>query len=332
MPRAFDRFQPAKDHDPLRNVLDFENPQSAIGEGAALAGESIRQAAVVPPKLSFANLWKSWFGTDAVDGGTPDEMWTLGLAIKELTTEHTAAIADLKDIAVASRATQAYVADIDDMASCARQDLAMFGYGTQKYIDILTGVYCAFDDHFHTVGTTCYRPTTFTGETTGDIIYTPIIVNRVGHAEGVRWIVGADTAIASIDYYEMALCAYNPTSGNIEKLWGSGNIKDGLPSTTSMAEAYVAFGFDPPQETAPGQILFVAHQQTAPGVLQIGRRFAAAINPPVGRPGQLLDAACFVAPRYSQGIPSSISFASLNRENRFIPWTAVKVSALPEEP
>ena len=80
------------------------------------------------------------------------------------------------------------------------------------------------------------------------------------------------------------------------------------------------------QTVTPGQILFVAHQQVGPGVGQSPRGFAAVAQADVGRPSSLLlDGACFVKTNYTQGVPSSISLESLDRENRFIPWAGVSV-------
>lgn len=275
-----------------------------------------------------ANIAVSFGGVDTGDDWDPLgwlSNWSFG--VQTSLTENTDAIAELADIARASVSTQAYVADIQDMATCPRRDLAAWTHGSIKWVDILQGMYCSFDDHYHTIGTGTIVPETKKGSTKGHIYYTPIIVDRVGTLLGLRWIVGSDSSIFSIDYYEVALCAYDPTSGNILKLWGSGDIKDGTPSTTETAEAYLEFGFGTPQETTPGQILFFAHQQVAPGLLQSGRRLASSMAPPAGRPDQLLDAACYVAEEYTQGIPSSISLASLTRENRFIPWGAVRVQA-----
>ena len=71
--------------------------------------------------------------------------------------------------------------------------------------------------------------------------------------------------------------------------------------------------------------MFAAIQQTAPGLLQTPRRFGIAPMPTIGRTVPILDAACYIARDYSQGIPSSIPFASLSRETRFIPWASVSV-------
>src|SRR4029077_6484294 len=145
--------------------------------------------------------------------------------------------------------------------------------------------------------------------------------------ERIRWIVGSDTGIFAIDYYEIALCVYNPATGRIDKVWGSGNIKDGVANTTTLREVEINMGLT--QQCTPGQILFVAHQQTASGLLQETRTFGAAPWGKVGRPDELLlDAACYTI-SFSQGIPSSIFLSSLAKENRFLPWPAVSATAVP---
>ena len=244
--------------------------------------------------------------------------------IGNVITEHTEAIATLEEIA-ALNSSPAYLADIQDMATCPRRDCAVYGEELSAYTDILAGIQCPISTHYHYLNTSVIRPEVVVGSSQGTIYYTPVIVDRIGSLKGIRWMVGPDY-LFSINYYEMALCALDISSGDVVKLWGSGNIKDGLPASSGdLNEAYIEFDFDPPQITTPGQVLFVAHQQTAPGGLQQPRRLAAAMAPNAGRPDQILDAATYLAEDYSQGIPSSISFASLTRENRFIPWGAVRV-------
>lgn len=245
-------------------------------------------------------------------------------------TEHTEAITTLEQIAAASTATPAWVSDIEDMPTAPRVMLAAFGYASLKYFDILDGIFCDVGYHYHDISLPVITPVRTVGESLGHIYYTPIVVDRSGVVDRMRWIVGADTSVFSIDYYEMALCVYNPDNGNIEKVWGSGNIKDAEAATTAVRETEIAMGID--QQCTPGQVLFVAHQQTAPGALQTTRRFAAVPQANIGRPNTLLlDASCYVAQNHTQGIPSSISLASLTRENRYIPWSAISVAGLVEE-
>jgi len=244
-------------------------------------------------------------------------------AIPTQLTANTGAIADLTTIATAMNTTAAYLGDQQDMVSVPRCLLAITGPPGKSW-DVTTP--------FTIVGVSLLRPTvmpvfyprTYPFATRGDIFFTPIVVDRRGIIDKLRWIVGADSSILSIDYYEVALCAYNPANGNVEKVWGSGNIVDGVANTSSLQEVEVSMGLS--QQTTPGQILFVAHQQVGPGVGQSPRGFAAAPQADVGRPSSLLlDGACFVKTNYTQGVPSSISLESLDRENRFIPWAGVSV-------
>lgn len=241
-------------------------------------------------------------------------------------TEQTDAIANLNSITAAMGSTQAYVGDLQDMVTVPRWGLNAWGDGASPSVNILAP-FVTFGGNYQNSCIPIYYPAVQPTVTTGDIYYTPIIVDRVGELGKLRWIVGSDPSIFSIDYYEMALCGYNPLNGNIEKIWGSGDIKDAEADVSfPHIEVEIDMGLTG-QETTPGQILFVAHQQVAPGLAQYPRAFAAVQQPNTGRPGTtLLDAACFVAPAHSQGIPSSISLASLTRENRMIPWAAVTVS------
>ena len=261
--------------------------------------------------------------------------WVLGEWYQTVLTEHTEAIANLNDVAAATNTTVAYVGDLEDMVSFPRSDLVTLAPGSTsafKYHDVLDGFSFSCADNSHSHGWTEGACPTIVPEgktlssSIGHIYYAPIVVDRHGIVDKLRWIVGPDDSLVSANYYEMALCVYNPSTLNVEKVWSSGNITTGVPDTTTMQETAIAMGLD--QECTPGQLLFVAHQQVAPGAFQNCRRFAAKRQAGISRPGLLLDAACYVAEDYSQGIPSSISFASLTRENRFIPWAAVSVNAI----
>ena len=290
---------------------------SSLSAWAAKTEEEWRTGITEPEEDRWTDI-KTGLRDDVPDG------WAMNAWYTQRFTEHTEAIATLEEIA-ALNSSPAYLADIQDMATCPRRDCAVYGEELVPYTDILAGIQCPFSTHYHYLNTSVIRPEVVIGSSQGTIYYTPVIVDRIGALIGIRWMTGPDY-LFSIDYYEMALCALDVGSGNIVKLWGSGNIKDGLPSDPGgLIEAYIEFDFDPPQVTTPGQILFVAHQQTAPGGLQQPRRIAAAMAPNAGRPDQILDAATYLAEDYTQGIPSSIAFDDLTRENRFIPWGAIRV-------
>lgn len=246
-------------------------------------------------------------------------------AIPTQLTEHTEAIANLNDIAAAMRTTQAYVGDLQDIVTVPRSQLVAFGQ-TGSPVDILTAQLIVLVTIYTNRAMPVVYPNRTIGSSVGDIIYTPLIVDRHGQIGKLRWIVGADTSLFSIDYYEMALCVYNPANGNVEKVWGSGDITSAEAAVTTLSEVEIDMGLT--QDVTPGQILFGAHQQVAAGLMQSTRAFAAVPQAGVGRPaGTLLDAACYRAPSHSQGIPSSIALSALTRENRYIPWAAVTVEA-----
>lgn len=270
---------------------------------------------------------------DTGDNDPLDWLTDLFTGIDNSITANTDAIANLETIAAATNVTAAWVSDLEDMATIPRALVktdALTGGGSPapKFRDVLDydSVSSSSSEYrLHRGVCPTIRPEKVGLVSKGHIYYTPIIVDRSGTVDKMRWIVGADTSLFSINYYEMALCVYNPDTGNVEKVWGSGNIKDGAADTTTLAEVYVSMGIG--QTVTPGQVLFVAHQQTAPSLLQVTRRFAAVDQLNKARTVPLLDAACYVAPSHTQGIPSSISFASLTRENRFLPYAAVSVVA-----
>lgn len=278
----------------------------------------------------------------ADDGQVDPWAWLSGWSsgIQDQITENTEAIATLNEIAAATNATAAYVSDIDAMATVARASVVTTGIASgstkPRYADVID-----IDEGDHREDTAGYLwqgvlptivPRTPKGSSIGHIYFAPIVVDRTGTVDIFRWLTGADTSIFSIDYYEVALFIYDPATGNLVKVWGSGNIKDTYANigSTSAPPAEVAItmtiaGVPIAQQCTPGQILFAAIQQTAPGLLQTPRRFGVAPMPTIGRTVPILDAACYIAKDYSQGIPSSISFASLSRETRFIPWASVSV-------
>ena len=233
--------------------------------------------------------------------------------IEERVGKNDLAITRLEEVAATFRATAAYVADVDDMASCPRSDLVRWdGDGNPKHPTFL--------------------PQTYAFSSTGKVYYTPIIVDRRGTVKKIRWIVGADSSIFSVDDYRIALCVYNPANGNIEKVWDSGNIKDAQANVANdIQEVYINMGIN--QQCTPGQLLFVAHMQTAPGLAQAPRSFSVKPQTGVGRPADmLLNASSYRTSNGRSSIPSSIALSSLDRDNLGIPWAAVSVEPLPLTP
>lgn len=251
--------------------------------------------------------------------------------VEQNLTVNTEAIVALQEVAAAMNTTVAYVGDEQQMVSFPRIMLSIptiaGSSSPPKSRNILDPVEFVSSGVYHFSTLPVIRPHVVIGDTEGDIIYTPIIADRTGTVEGVAWVGGADTSIFSIDHYYLALCVYNPATGNIEKAWDSGDLKDAEASTNTVDELYKAI--DTEQVCEPGQLLFVAHQQIAPGGLQTARTIGATPGANIRRNSAIrLDAWCFRAEEHSQGIPSSISFASLTRENRYCPWFGLRVSAL----
>lgn len=298
-----------------------QNPGRKTAADIAAATELAR-------KRYAADIAVAFGGVDT--GADFDPLEYLG-NVAESITEHTEAIASLEAIAAAVNTTAAYVSDIDGMATIPRSSLSVMGWAPSdlavrpKYVDILASVNVSASPRGFYGVPPVFKPTVASGVSNGHIYYAPIVVDRTGTVGSMSWIAGADTSILSINYYEMALCIYNPDTGDLEKVWGSGDVKDAQGATITMGEVSIDMGID--QVCQPGQILFAAHQQTAPSVLQDARRIAAAPTPPLARSTPLLDAWCHVAPAHPQGIPSAIDFASLTRENRFVPWMSVSVAA-----
>jgi hypothetical protein len=292
----------------------LESMYTDLREGVSLTlalFEKIVQGIIGQPSQLFLNIDHANTFLTLFIGGLNNQL-----------TEHTEAITTLEQITAAMGTTVAYVGDLQDMVTVARSQLVSIGPYGAKSVDVVNP-FSVLDLNF---GFTmpAHKPTITLGSSTGTIYYTPVVVDRVGTVDRIRWFAGADTSIFSIDYYEIALCAYNPSNGNIEKVWGSGNIKDGVANTTTLSEVEIPMGIN--QTTTPGQILFVAHQQVAPGLFQAARMFAAAPYGKIGRPNNLLlNAACYTRPGNTQGIPSSIPLSILTKENRFIPWAAVSV-------
>lgn len=261
-----------------------------------------------------------------VDTGDDFDGWGY---VNQWATTQTEAIADLGAIAAAGRATAAYVGDLTDMVTASRQ--SMVGYGAAAGGGAGT--------HTHPIICPTAKPGYANGigaPSTGDIWFTPVVADRTAYVTKLRWVGGADPSIFGMQWYEIALMAYNPATGNLVKAWTSGNIKDTTAAASTLQELEVDMTGVAPgvggtgpisQQCTPSQILFIAIQQTAPGFGQSARSVGIVPQAGIGRPSTLaLDAALYIAPNYTQGIPSSIAFSSLTKNNSMIPWGAIATS------
>ncbi|QGH80038.1 minor tail protein [Gordonia phage NHagos] len=241
-----------------------------------------------------------------------------------------AVIARLDEVEATFAVTPAYVADVEDIATCARQSLVGYAGGSTSSAGSMS---CADASHSHSGHThslsldvICprYSPDKLNFSSTSKVEYTPAIVDRKGHPGVMRWICGAD-GIFSVDAYYMALCVYDRSSGAIQKVWDPGDIK-GSTDYSSPTEVEFDMGIAD-QLLTPGQLLFIAHMQIAPGLAQSTRGFAAAPQAGISRPSSLLlDAPSYQTPDRYSSIPSTIQLSSLVRINTRIPWAAISVS------
>lgn len=238
-------------------------------------------------------------------------------------------IARLDEVEATFAVTPVYVADVEDMATCARQSLV--GYSVSS--GSAGSMSCSDAAHSHgshshstSISVICprYSPDKLNLSSTSKVDYTPIIVDRKGSPGVMRWICGAD-GIFGVDAYYMALCVYNPSNGAVEKVWDSGNINDETDySTPTEVEFDMGIGS---QILTPGQLLFVAHQQIAPGLAQPTRGFACAPQAGISRPSSLLlDAPSYQTPSRYSSIPSTIQLSALDRIDSRIPWAAISVN------
>lgn len=258
-----------------------------------------------------------------------------------------ASIADLESTPPTFPVTPSYVSDIQDMASCSRNACKTLSISNNLSTSTASththsvpsggGTSGASGAHSHTVSgsiSASWVPATYSpvryaniiGVSQSPVDYTPVIVDRYGRVKKLRWKTGDDNSLFGIDAYYIALCIYNPTNKNIEKVWDSGNIKDTVANVSGQSRE-VAIDMHINQTCTPGQLLFVAHQQIAPGLAQATRSFGCEPLSGDARPADLapLDGAFLRTPGRYGSVPSSISAASLTRMNGWQPWVSVSV-------
>lgn len=240
------------------------------------------------------------------------------------------AITRLEDVAIFAPVTPSYVSDVQDMASCSRNACKTISINSAGSMSCSDSVH-SHPAHSHSA---TWVPATYSPERYANISgiyqspvdYVPIVVDRKGVVDKLRWKTGADDSIFGIDAYYMALCVYNKTTGAIEKVWDSGNIKD-TTANVSGSSREVELAMDIDQECTPGQLLFVAHQQIAPGAFQSTRSIGCEPLSGDGRPSSLapLDGAMLRTPGRYGSIPSTIQASTLTRLNTQQLWAAVSV-------
>lgn len=155
----------------------------------------------------------------------------------------------------------------------------------------------------------------------GGVGYVPLFVNRYCKPRRLKLITGdSGWSPFAIDAWYVALCVYNPATGNVEKVWDGGDRK----SSITTAKRLHAFDMGVLGNVNPGTILFGAQLQTA-GILTSTRPLAGLWQPDLVDPSAEL----LTAPFYRLGgqttIPSSIPLTSLTPDNDTLPWMAVGV-------
>lgn len=155
----------------------------------------------------------------------------------------------------------------------------------------------------------------------GGIGYVPLFVNRYCKPRRLKLITGdAGWSPFAIDAWYVALCVYNPTTGNIEKVWDGGDRK----SAITTARRLHAFDMGVLANINPGTILFGAQLQVA-GFLTNTRPLAGLWQPGLEDPSAELLTAPFYRLAGQTTIPSSVPLSSLTPDNSSLPWMAVGV-------
>ncbi|QCW22358.1 hypothetical protein SEA_AGATHA_25 [Gordonia phage Agatha] len=254
-------------------------------------------------------------------------IWSLLGGIRTQTADNAAAIQQLENLLAAAAPTPAWVSNLTDMASVPRALLMPVVTGTAS----AGSMSCSDASHSHSghthgvnTGMPSYKPTAnnVLGNSTGTVYFTPIVADRTGQIDKLRFITGPDSLLFSIDEYYLALFGYNPMNGNIEKLWQSDNLKNDIGS--DRAEIEVSMGLS--ATVSPAQLLFVSHFQRQPALGGSTRNVAAVLQPGVSRPSSvLLRASCYSLSGQTS-IGASYSLASLSQINDYLPWYAISVN------
>ena len=252
-------------------------------------------------------------------------VWSLLGGLKTQSADNAAAIQQLENLLQSAAPTPAWVSNLTDMATVPRALLI------PSDITGGTGSGGSGDNsHNHSAGSLklsgcpSYKPVAnnASGNSTGTIYFTPIVADRTGQLDKLRFITGADSLLYSINEYYLALFGYNPMNQNIEKLWQSSNLNGSIGS--DRAEIEISMGLS--ATVQPAQVLFVAHMQRQPALGGSTRTVAAVPQGGVSRPSSvLLRAACYELSGQT-GIAASYALSSLSLNNNYIPWYAISVT------
>lgn len=265
-------------------------------------------------------------------------IWSLLGGLRTQTADNAAAIQQLENLLQSAAPTPAWVSNLTDMASVPRALLIPIPGTTTGSVTVsgTTGSggssggshTHSFSNGAHSHSLTRSMPSfkpvanNVVGNSTGTIYFTPIVADRTGQIDKLRFITGPDSFTYSIDEYWLALFGYNPMNQNIEKLWQSSNLKNAIGD--DRAEIEVDMGLS--ATVQPAQVLFVAHMQRQPAIGGSTRNVAAVLQSGVSRPPSVLLRASNYQLSGQTGIASSYALSSLSMNNDYIPWYAISVT------
>ena len=215
---------------------------------------------------------------------------------------------DLSLIVAASKATQAGVGNTNDMATVPRALLIAWDADGNKYLP-------------------SYQPQCPKFTSAGRVYFTPIIVDREGNLDKLRFITGADSSLFGIDNYFIALMIWDIPANVFKTVWNPGDIKSSMGSARS--EVSISMGLTgAAAKINPQQILVVAHQQVAPGTAQAARSIAWVPQSGIARTTDVLLRGCYwqTPVNWGAGIPPEIYVPDLQLMTDGIPWYAVSVN------
>ncbi|AXQ51866.1 minor tail protein [Gordonia phage Catfish] len=235
-----------------------------------------------------------------------------GIAANSTTiVEHTEAIAELASIAAAGTAiTPAYVSNLDEMATVPRRDCVDWVKNGENIDRVIGRFTPSVQGQISGVG--------------GVVYYVPLPVDRDGIPNRLRFVSRKDGswAVDDIADHRVDLCVLNPETQAIEKVTDNGNLRD--LGAAQDSELTVPLSLGENNRVKPGQLLFIAHQQRAPGFAQGPRWVMAAPNPNISRAAGVLPRyAMYRTTGFMSAIPSSIPIADLTGLNDWIMWFAV---------
>lgn len=265
--------------------------------------------------------------------------WAQVDAHEEEITDHTAQIIQLTEALRASAVTQSWISlDVEDMVSFPRILLGLSDWttgsaGAHTHGTTSATVSSTPSSHSHTATSAgSHSHEVYAGLGTikpgkSSLGLVPIPVNRgASRPRRLKLITGGSWGLFGIDAWLLGLYVLNKNGSTnradwtLDLVWGSTDRKGDLVkgATEYAFDMGTSLG-----ELFPGQILFGAQLQIAPGILQDTRPIAALPQPGITQAATTLLDASFYRLANQSSLPSSIPFNSLTRDNTSLPWMAI---------